>query len=152
MRQITLIIIHCSATRCTVRYTFGQCRRDHIRHNGWKDIGYHYYVETDGTVVNGRAEAVAGAHCKNHNAHSIGVCYEGGLDASGRAADTRTEAQKRSLLILVNDLRRRYPRAIVMGHRDLSPDIDGNGLITTNEYIKQCPCFDAMREYGTINN
>lgn len=152
MRRITLIIIHCSATRCNRRYTFDRCRRDHIRHNGWKDIGYHYYIETDGTVHQGRAEAVAGAHCRNHNAHSIGICYEGGLDAAGRAADTRTGAQKDSLLGLVNDLRRRYPRAIVMGHRDLSPDIDGNGLVTPNEYIKQCPCFDAMREYGTIDN
>lgn len=148
MRQITLIIIHCSATRCNHRYTFDMCRRDHIRHNGWKDIGYHYYVETDGTVHRGRAEAVAGAHCRNHNAHSIGICYEGGLDASGRAADTRTGAQRHSLQTLVNNLRRRYPRAIVLGHRDLSPDIDGNGLITPNEYIKQCPCFDAVKEYG----
>lgn len=148
MRRITLIIIHCSATRCNCRYTFGQCRRDHISHNGWKDIGYHYYVETDGSVHRGRAEDVAGAHCRNHNAHSIGICYEGGLDASGHAADTRTAAQRRALLALVADLHCRYPRAIVLGHRDLSPDLDGNGLITPNEYIKQCPCFDAMREYG----
>lgn len=148
MRRITLIIIHCSATRCNCRYTFGQCRRDHISHNGWKDIGYHYYVETDGSVHRGRAEDVADAHCRNHNAHSIGICYEGGLDASGHAADTRTAAQRRALLALVADLHRRYPRAIVLGHRDLSPDLDGNGLITPNEYIKQCPCFDAIKEYG----
>lgn len=152
MRHITLIILHCSATRCDRRYTFGQCRRDHIDRNGWKDIGYHYYVETDGTVHCGRPESVAGAHCKNHNAHSIGVCYEGGLDVAGHAADTRTEAQRRALLALVADLHRRYPRAIILGHRDLSPDIDGNGLITPNEYIKQCPCFDAMGEYRAIGS
>lgn len=148
MRTITLIIIHCSATRCDRRYTFEQCRRDHIRNNHWRDIGYHYYIERDGTVFNGRSESAIGAHCKNHNAHSIGVCYEGGLDAYGRPADTRTGAQKESLLALLHTLRRRYPRALVLGHRDLSPDLDGNGLITPNEYVKQCPCFDAGREYG----
>lgn len=150
MRKITLIIIHCSATRCTNRYPFSQCRRDHIAHNKWRDIGYHYYIERDGTVFNGRPESAVGAHCKNHNAHSIGICYEGGLDPSGRPADTRTDAQKRSLLSLLHSLRTRYPRALILGHRDLSPDLDGNGIITPGEYIKACPCFDAGREYRDI--
>lgn len=150
MRRITLIIIHCSATHCTARYPFTSCRRDHIRNNHWRDIGYHYYIERDGRICRGRAESAVGAHCKNHNAHSIGVCYEGGLDASGRPADTRTDAQRKSLLALLRELRIRYPRAIILGHRDLSPDLDGNGLITPNEYVKACPCFDAGKEYAGI--
>ena len=148
VRTITLIILHCSATRCNTRYTAEQCRYDHKHHRGWKDIGYHYYVERDGSIHQGRPESVVGAHCKNHNAHSIGVCYEGGLDASGHAADTRTPAQKAALRTLIEDLHRRYPQAIVLGHRDLSPDLNGNGLIEPNEYLKQCPCFDAMKEYN----
>lgn len=80
--------------------------------------------------------------------HSIGICYEGGLDAQGRACDTRTPAPKRALLELLTDLHRRYPMALILGHRDLSPDLNGNGLIEPNEYLKQCPCFDVMKEYG----
>ncbi|MBR1939880.1 MAG: N-acetylmuramoyl-L-alanine amidase [Bacteroidaceae bacterium] len=70
---------------------------------------------------------------QNHNAHSIGVCYEGGLDAQGRACDTRTPAQKEALLELLTDLHRRFPMALILGHRDLSPDLNGNGLIEPNE-------------------
>ena len=150
MRAITLIILHCSATRCNTRYTAAQCSYDHKHHRGWKDIGYHYYVERDGSVHQGRPESVVGAHCKNHNAHSIGVCYEGGLDAQGHAADTRTPAQKEALLELLTDLHRRYPMALILGHRDLSPDLNGNGLIEPNEYLKQCPCFDVMKEYNCL--
>ena len=94
MRTITLIILHCSATREGQSFGFEDCRRDHIRHRGFRDIGYHYYITRDGTVHRGRPLEQVGAHCRNHNRHSIGICYEGGLDAEGRAKDTRTEAQK----------------------------------------------------------
>ena len=40
-RRIDLIVIHCSATRATQRYTVDDCRRDH-RARGFADIGYHY--------------------------------------------------------------------------------------------------------------
>ena len=148
MRTITLIILHCSATRCNASYSFEQCRYDHIHHRGWKDIGYHYYVERDGSLHAGRPETTIGAHCKHHNTHSIGVCYEGGLDAEGKACDTRTLDQKATLLKLITELRERYPQALILGHRDLSPDLNGNGLVEPLEWIKQCPCFDAMKEYG----
>jgi N-acetyl-anhydromuramyl-L-alanine amidase AmpD len=84
---------------------------------------------------------MVGAHClvKGHhyNTHSIGVCYEGGLDARGQPADTRTTAQKLALRHLLEDLHRRYPRALIVGHRDLSPD-------------RKCPCFDAYHEYADL--
>lgn len=150
MRTITFIILHCSATLIGSHYSFEMCCNDHIHHRGWKDIGYHYYVERDGTVHCGRDEQEVGAHCRSHNTHSIGVCYEGGLDAQGRAADTRTPAQKVALRELLADLHRRYPAALILGHRDLSPDLNGNGLVEPNEYLKQCPCFDAAKEYREV--
>ena len=65
---------------------------------------------------------MCGAHCKNHNRHSIGVCYVGGLEADGKTpADTRTPAQIRALEQLLYDLCKRYPKAIVVGHCDLDP-------------------------------
>ena len=149
MRTITMIILHCSATKTGSRYSFEQCRRDHLK-QGWSDIGYHYYVERDGTLHCGRPESKAGAHCKGHNRHSIGVCYEGGLDAEGQPDDTRTPAQRATLRKLLRNLHQCYPKALILGHRDLSPDLNGNGLIEPLEYIKQCPCFDALDEYHDL--
>ena len=130
MRTITLIVIHCSATREGTRYPFAECRRDHIAHRRFKDIGYHYYIDREGVIWPGRPEQEVGAHCKNHNKHSIGVCYEGGLDRWGRPKDTRTQAQKRAMEVLLEDLKERYPRALVVGHHDLDP-------------LKACPCYDV---------
>ena len=95
-------------------------------------------VRRDGTVERGRPEAKVGAHCLNHNRHSIGVCYEGGLDAQGRPADTRTEAQKRALISLVRELKGRYPRAIVVSHHTFDPR-------------KACPCFNAEHEFRDVS-
>lgn len=76
MRTITLIIIHCSATPEGRRLDFETCRRDHIRHRGFTDIGYHFYITRDGEIHRGRPLEKVGAHCKNHNRHSIGICYD----------------------------------------------------------------------------
>lgn len=135
MRTITLFIIHCSATRPGVAYGFEACRRDHIAHRHFLDIGYHFYITRDGVVREGRPVSQIGAHCRGHNAHSIGICYEGGLDASGRPADTRTDAQRASLLALLRLLKSDFPRALIVGHRDLNPQ-------------KACPCFDAASLNG----
>lgn len=147
MRIITLIVIHCAGSRVDRRYTYRQCRRDHINTNHWDDIGYHWYIELDGSIHQGRPEAVKGAHVKDHNNHSIGVCYEGGLDTQGKPADTRTPAQKEALLNLLRELHKRYPQALIVGHRDLSKDLNGDGRITPNEWVKECPCFNVLTEY-----
>ena len=122
MRTITLLIIHCSATPQGVCLSLEDCRREHIRHRGFSDIGYHFYVTRDGEIHRGRPTEKIGAHCLNHNRHSIGICYEGGLDAEGRPSDTRTLEQKASLLALLRELKRIFPRALIVGHHDLNPD------------------------------
>ncbi len=137
MRRITLIILHCSATREGRNLDYEACRQDHIRHRGFKDIGYHYYLTRDGTIHRGRPIEDIGAHCKNHNRHSIGICYEGGLDRNGHPCDTRTLAQKASLVALLRELKKLFPRAIILGHCDLDP-------------LKSCPCFPAAVEYSGI--
>ncbi|MBQ7425732.1 MAG: N-acetylmuramoyl-L-alanine amidase [Prevotella sp.] len=138
MRTITLIIIHCSAVRPDQMSSAAQIDSWH-RQRGWKlGIGYHYVIRRDGTIEPGRPEWMVGAHCKNHNAHSIGVCYEGGLDIRGQPADTRTPAQKAAMRQLLEDLHRRYPRALILGHNDLNP-------------LKECPCIENVaQEYVDI--
>lgn len=149
MRQITLIVLHCSATRTTQSYGFDRCKADHLR-QGWKDIGYHYYITRDGQVHEGRPLWMVGAHCKDNNQHSIGICYEGGLDALGNACDTRTKAQRQSMRSLLTKLHDQYPNAIILGHRDLSPDLDGDGRVDPDEWMKSCPCFDAIIDYEDL--
>lgn len=135
-RKITEIIVHCTATKEGQHYTIEDVRRWHMQGNGWKDIGYHYLVYLDGTIVSGRPIAQVGAHCSGHNANSIGVCYVGGVDVNGKAKDTRTEAQKRSLVELLSMLRRSFPQAKIYGHRNFAN--------------KACPSFDAKTEYSNI--
>lgn len=135
MRVITLIIIHCSAVRPWQQSGFREIDTWH-RQRGFKNgCGYHYIVRRDGSIENGRSLEMVGAHCQNHNQHSIGICYEGGLDANGKPADTRTEAQKVAILKLLEKLREQFPKALVTGHNVFNP-------------MKACPCFDAVKEYG----
>ena len=106
--------------------------------------GYHYYIRKNGDIKSLRPVKTPGAHAKGYNAHSIGVCYEGGLDTNSRASDTRTDFQKHSLRVLVMLLLRDYPGSRLVGHRDLSPDLNHNGEIEPEEWIKECPCFHAF--------
>ena len=140
MRIISLVILHCSAVKPDQESSAAQIDTWH-RNRGWKlGIGYHYVVRRNGEIELGRPEYMVGAHCLNHNTHSIGVCYEGGLDARGQPADTRTAEQKASLRRLLEDLHRRYPRALIVGHHDLDPK-------------KACPCIENVaREYEDLND
>ena len=127
-----MIVIHCSATRCNRSYTVQQLFHDHVEVRHWRYIGYHFYIRRDGRVESTRPLEIAGAHAKGFNAHSIGICYEGGLDAEGHFADTRTEAQRKAMERLVVQLKQQFPSIVnVLGHRDL-PGVR-----------KACPCFDA---------
>ena len=101
------------------------------------------YIRKNGDIKSLRPVKTPGAHAKGYNAHSIGICYEGGLDTNGRASDTRTDFQQHSLRVLVMLLLKDYPGSRVVGHRDLSPDLNHNGEIEPEEWIKECPCFHA---------
>ena len=107
-REVRLLVIHCSATR----------------------------YDRDGELHRCRPVNQIGAHAAGWNDKSIGICYEGGLDEQGRPADTRTYAQRCTLMDLLRQLRRDYPEARILGHYQLSPYIR-----------KACPCFDAREEY-----
>lgn len=136
MRLISFFIIHCSAVRPNQSSSAADIDRWH-RARGFNSIGYHFVVRRDGSIETGRPMEKVGAHCLNRNAHSIGICYEGGLDANGKPADTRTPQQKEALRRLLQHLHERFPRAIIAGHNMFNP-------------MKACPCFDAAREYWDL--
>ena len=106
MRKIDMIVVHCSGSRCNHRYTLEQLRHDHVVVNGWRDIGYHFYITLEGVVYPCRPVERMGAHALGYNAHSIGICYEGGLSPSGCISDTRTPAQKEAMKLLILRLHR----------------------------------------------
>ena len=145
MRPINEIIIHCTDTppswgeTLTPQQQVDEIRRWHVEGNGWKDIGYHYVITRDGTVVKGRPVDQVGAHVKNHNTGTIGVSLVGGK--GGSADDTFsqhfTDAQNAALRNLIDALRRDFPAIKkISGH---------------NEYAaKACPCFRvaAWKDYA----
>lgn len=136
MRHIKRIIIHCSASPEGRPDTIDDIDRWH-RARGWNSCGYHYVVHLDGSIHTGRPLEKAGAHCTGYNQSSIGVCYIGGLTADRcNSKDTRTAKQRAALRTLLTDLRRRFPKAAILGHRDLAR--------------KACPSFDAKAEYKDI--
>lgn len=147
MRKIDLIVIHCSATRQDRSLAPDDLETMH-RRRGFNGTGYHYYIRKDGTVHLTRLIERIGAHVKGFNASSIGICYEGGLDCRGRPADTRTPEQRVSLRLLVHQLQEHFSGCPVCGHRDLSPDRNGNGEIEPEEWIKACPCFEVKEEFS----
>lgn len=154
MRKIDRIVIHCSATREGQKHDAADIDRWH-KAQGWGKIGYHYVILLDGVQQNGRPEAEAGIHVKGFNANSIGIVYIGGVAANGQTPkDTRTPDQKLALASLVRTLKAKYPKAKVMGHRDLSPDKDGDGVVEKHEWLKACPSFDVaewLKQEGIPN-
>ena len=136
MRLVKEIIIHCSATREGQQVSVDTIRDWHLA-KGWNDIGYHFYIDLDGTINKGRDIDKIGAHCKGHNRNSIGICYCGGVEADGKTPkDTRTQEQKDSLLHVLKTLKAMYPEAVIYSHSEFA--------------AKACPSFDATEEYENI--
>lgn len=135
-RYINEIIVHCSATPEGKDFTVSDIKKCHLE-RGFSDIGYHYVIYRDGSINKGRDESKIGAHCTGHNSHSIGVCYIGGVALDGKTPkDTRTEQQKISLLSLLRELKKKYPKAEIYPHYKFA--------------AKACPSFNAEKEYKNI--
>ena len=136
MRLVKEIIIHCSATRESQQVSVDTIRDWHLA-KGWNDIGYHFYIDLDGTIHKGRDIDKMGAHCKGRNRNSIGICYCGGVEADGKTPkDTRTQEQKESLLHVLKTLKAMYPESMIYSHNEFAN--------------KACPSFDATGEYEDI--
>ena len=137
MRPIYKIVIHSADTPKGVYFDVDDIRKWHTdpkpKGRGWSDVGYHCIILLDGKIQKGREDKTPGAHVKGHNNTSIGICYIGGANGE----DTRTTAQKASLVHLISTLRRLYTDSMVLGHRDFK------GV------TKECPSFDCA-EYKNL--
>ena len=137
MRKINKIILHCSATPEGRKHDVADIRRWHLK-RGFNDIGYHYLIHIDGTIEEGRPINKQGAHCSGENKGSIGLCYVGGMSKDmKKAKDTRTQAQKDSLIKIMHELIYKYNKDMTIhGH---------------NEYAnKACPSFNVQEEYANL--
>jgi N-acetylmuramoyl-L-alanine amidase len=142
MRDINMIVVHCSATPEGLPIGAREIDAMH-RARGFTMIGYHYVIGINGKLETGRALDRVGAHVSGHNANSIGICLVGGLGHDRKPKDTKTPAQEAELHALLVKLQGMFPHAKICGHRDLSPDTDHDGKVERHEWIKECPCFDV---------
>lgn len=136
MRNITHIVIHCTATGQDA--TVEAIKRYWKEKLGWKQVGYHHIVDANGKDNQLLSIAQPSNGVKGHNASIINLCYIGGVDKFNKPLDNRTPAQKETLLKLIRTYKKMFPNAIVQGHKDF-PNV-----------AKACPCFDAKKEYSSI--
>lgn len=148
MRKIDYIVVHCTGTH---PYAAIKSIKAHWKTLRWKNPGYHLVIREDGSVVRlaGNEETTNGV--KGYNVNSLHVAYIGGIKRDGRPGCTLTDEQEMSLAIVLSQWAKKYPDAKIVGHRDLSPDADGDGVIEECEWVKQCPCFnihDLLYKYN----
>lgn len=149
-RDIKYIAVHCTAGS---QKTSIPDLLEIFKARGFKAPGYHYVIDAAGKVHELLDETKVSNGVKGFNSVSINVAYIGGVVQEGgklKSVDNRTPEQRASLRLLLMELKRRYPKATIQGHRDFSPDVNGNGIVDPWERIKDCPCFDAKEEYADI--
>lgn len=139
-REIKRIFVHCTAgnQRQTIADLLAEFKR-----NGWKNPGYHYVIDAQGGVhellpIDKVSNGVYG-----YNSTAINVAYMGGIDSKGKPIDNRTAAQKDALVLLLHKLHLQFPKATIMGHRDIWGS-------DKSKWKKMCPCFDAKTEYLNV--
>ena len=148
------ITIHCSATKPRHNFDLEKLRNLHVKRNNWSDIGYHFYITTDGLLHSCRPLSRNGAHVKGFNADNIGVCLEGGLNNdTGRPDDTYNSGQMAALRTITQYLQKSFAIADkdVKGHRDWFGDANGDGIINNQDWLKDCPCFDVSEWLSGVN-
>jgi N-acetylmuramoyl-L-alanine amidase len=127
MGPIKFLTIHCAATPEGRYVSAAQVTEWDKAKFG--QTAYHWVVELDGIQVRTLRDDQKGSHVGDANSGNIGICYVGGYDKNLNPKDTRTPAQKKTLLTLVRTYKERYPGIIIRGHRDW-PGVK-----------KACPCF-----------
>lgn len=139
MRNLTEIIVHCTATRPlwmdnnTTAQKVAEVRRWHMQERKWSDIGYHFLIDRDGTVAHGRLLERTGAHTQGRNTGTVGIALFGGhgSSAADKFAENFTPAQDRALRALIDRLRATHGRLALSGHNQWA--------------AKACPGFNVPK-------
>ena len=144
-------VMHVSATKMSQDFGFKKCKDYHLS-KGWSDIGYHFYIEKDGSLHIGRPLNKNGAHVRGFNKGTIGICCEGGILENGAPGDTMTDIQQLTVEGLLLLLKQANPKMKVKGHRDYSPDLNNNGIVEPFEFMKACPCYNVEDKFSIFND
>lgn len=163
MAKLKYLVIHCTATPEGRDVTASDIRRMHTSPvsaggRGWKQVGYTDLFRLDGSVerlVDNNEDANVNPWevtngAKGYNSISRHIVYAGGCDKSMKPKDTRTCEQKKAMARYVLDFHQRFPDVKIIGHRDLSPDLNGNGKIESFEWQKACPSFEVSEWLKSI--
>ena len=143
MRKITRIVFHCTGGAQSQTL---QSIQNHWRNvMGWNSPGYHHLIMSDGTIHNLQPIERSSNGAAGFNANSIHISYVGGIDSRGRISDNRTPQQREEMKKLAIRYFQLYPNADFIGHRDLSPDKNRDGVISQNEWVKACPSFSVKQ-------
>jgi len=143
-KRTTLGVVHVTATPPGWDKGAAGIRAIH-KAQGWSDIGYNEIINPNGTPEMGRGKMAIGAHVAGFNSISYGISMVGGVNASGKPDfNTIRDAQLATLFKRMKDLTADFADIKWCGHRDLSPDQNGNGVIEPFEHMKACPCFDVI--------
>lgn len=132
-RPIRYIVVHCDYTKPSMNTDIDFVRKIHVDDNGWRDVGYNYFIRRDGTVQEGRSLKLNGAHTLGRNTDSIGICIAGGMSKDGKPEDNVTPEQMMAVFKLFKEAKEIYPNIQLSGHNQWNK--------------KPCPCFD-VRDYA----
>jgi N-acetylmuramoyl-L-alanine amidase len=130
LTDVRYLIVHCSASPPSMDIGAKEIDRWH-RQRGFLMIGYHKVIRRNGVIEDGRPLDRPGAHVAGYNQYSIGVCLVGGEDAHAVPENNFTPEQFATLRSLLSDLKLKFPKAEILGHRDM-PNV-----------AKACPSFDV---------
>ncbi len=145
MGKLKYLVIHCTATPEGREITKKDIEQWHLKERGWSRVGYSDMIHLDGSLENliefdqddnvDSWEISNGA--RGFNGISRHVVYTGGAEKTKPSwskyyppKDTRTEAQKKTLLTYVKFMILRHPDIKVIGHNNISN--------------KACPSFDVV--------
>lgn len=148
-RDVKDVVIHCSATREGQNVSAETIEKWHLK-RGFDEIGYNIVIDLDCNIIMCRDWNKIPAHVKGNNSKTLGICLIGGLDKNGKPKDTFNKTHQKLVLyevlstIMINHFNRTAKKIGVKGHRDYSPDLDGDGIIESFEWTKSCPCFDVQ--------
>lgn len=171
MREIKRIVLHC--TSGWPNQTTESIKNYWKNNLGWKNVGYHKLISADGTIEDLAPLSTVTNGVAGYNSDSVHICYKGGLKEITKEGkyiygDARTPAQVDAFYTAIKQvfdwlsmenkkardkgLKEPYKLCdiTILGHRDLSKDLNGNGKIETREWVKVCPTFNAIEEYGWI--
>ncbi len=134
-RKVHRVFIHCSASDHAHHDNIETMKSWHSA-RGFSDVGYHFFIQKDGTLEYGRDIEKTPAAQKGHNLNSLAICVH------GLKEENFTEAQFHTLNKLASQIEYNYENISFHGHCEVSK--------------KACPVFNYKKvldldKYGSLN-